>query len=319
MRRRSGRGAPDHRLHARLRRRLREHDGRPSISTSSPAPTTCAARRGDRRSRTSSSSWASAISRTATSRACPRASSSASRSAAPSIHDPQVLILDEPAANLDPRARIEFRTLIRELAADGKTILLSSHILTELAEMCDVVAVIEKGRILATGTVQDDPRAACASGGSCRCGSPAPYDGVERFLLEQPGVSNVHEAGGRAAVRVRRRRRRAGVAGRAAWSAPGFRCSSSAPTAPGSRICSSRSPKDACNEPAAGAPRPARATRAIGSARSSSRKCASWCAGASSTIRSAPACWSGLAVAFFGAADALTRQRHVGQRGRSPR
>ena len=53
------------------------------------------------------------------------------------IHDPQLLILDEPAANLDPRARIEFRSLIKELAADGKTILLSSHILTELSEMCD--------------------------------------------------------------------------------------------------------------------------------------------------------------------------------------
>src|SRR5215208_1013384 len=71
------------------------------------------------------------------------------------IHDPQLLILDEPAANLDPRARIEFRTLIRELAADGKTVLLSSHILTELSEVCDAVAVIEKGRILATGTVQE--------------------------------------------------------------------------------------------------------------------------------------------------------------------
>ena len=65
------------------------------------------------------------------------------------IHNPQLLILDEPAANLDPRARIEFRNSIRELAADGKTILLSSHILTELAEMCDGVAVIEKGKILA--------------------------------------------------------------------------------------------------------------------------------------------------------------------------
>src|SRR5204862_2137768 len=71
------------------------------------------------------------------------------------IHNPQFLILDEPAANLDPRARIEFRTLIRELAADGKTVLLSSHILTELSEICDEVAVIEKGRLLATGTVQD--------------------------------------------------------------------------------------------------------------------------------------------------------------------
>jgi ABC-2 type transport system ATP-binding protein len=112
------------------------------------------------------------------------------------VHDPQLLILDEPAANLDPRARIEFRTLIRELAADGKTIVLSSHILTELAEMCDVVAVIEKGKILATGTVQDIlqgvRRRRMLSVRLARSD-----DGVERFLLEQPGVVNVHEAGGR--------------------------------------------------------------------------------------------------------------------------
>jgi ABC-2 type transport system ATP-binding protein len=112
------------------------------------------------------------------------------------VHDPQVLILDEPAANLDPRARIEFRTLIRELAADGKTILLSSHILTELAEMCDTVTVIEKGRILATGTVQDIlERVRHRRMLSVRVAGPA--GGVERFLFEQPGVSNVHEAGGR--------------------------------------------------------------------------------------------------------------------------
>ena len=117
------------------------------------------------------------------------------------VHDPQVLILDEPAANLDPRARIEFRTLIRELAADGKTILLSSHILTELAEMCDTVAVIEKGRILATGTVQDILEGVRRRRIlSVRLAGPAaalPHGGVERFLLEQPGVVNVHEAGGR--------------------------------------------------------------------------------------------------------------------------
>jgi ABC-2 type transport system ATP-binding protein len=112
------------------------------------------------------------------------------------IHDPQVLILDEPAANLDPRARIEFRTLIRELAADGKTILLSSHILTELAEICDVVTVIEHGRILATGTVQNMlERVRARRVLSVRLARPA--DGVERFLVEQPGVLNVHEAGGR--------------------------------------------------------------------------------------------------------------------------
>jgi ABC-2 type transport system ATP-binding protein len=111
------------------------------------------------------------------------------------IHNPQLLILDEPAANLDPRARIEFRSLIRELAADGKAILLSSHILTELTEMCDTVAVIEKGRLLATGTVQEileglRPRRLL----SLRVSRDA--DGAGRFLLEQPGVTHVHGGGG---------------------------------------------------------------------------------------------------------------------------
>ena len=71
------------------------------------------------------------------------------------IHDPSVLILDEPAAGLDPRARIELRKIIRTLASDGKTILISSHILTELAEMCDRVGIIEQGKLLATGTVDE--------------------------------------------------------------------------------------------------------------------------------------------------------------------
>jgi len=71
------------------------------------------------------------------------------------IHDPAVLVLDEPAAGLDPRARIELRELIRALAADGKAILISSHILTELAEICDVVGILERGRLLAVGTVEE--------------------------------------------------------------------------------------------------------------------------------------------------------------------
>lgn len=70
------------------------------------------------------------------------------------IHDPSVLILDEPANGLDPRARIELREMIRQLAAEGKTILVSSHILTELAEMCDQVGIIERGRLLAVGSVE---------------------------------------------------------------------------------------------------------------------------------------------------------------------
>jgi ABC-2 type transport system ATP-binding protein len=68
-------------------------------------------------------------------------------------------VLDEPAAGLDPRARIELRIMIRELAADGKTILISSHILTELAEMCDQVGIIEQGRLLAVGRVEEIQRA----------------------------------------------------------------------------------------------------------------------------------------------------------------
>ncbi len=71
------------------------------------------------------------------------------------IHNPGVMVLDEPAAGLDPRARIELREMIRELAADGKAILISSHILTELAEMCDTVGIIERGRLLAVGSVDE--------------------------------------------------------------------------------------------------------------------------------------------------------------------
>lgn len=74
------------------------------------------------------------------------------------IHDPSVLILDEPAAGLDPRARIELRQMIGDLSDRGKTLLVSSHILTELAEMCHSVAIIEQGRLLATGSVEEIQR-----------------------------------------------------------------------------------------------------------------------------------------------------------------
>src|ERR687885_1387607 len=69
-------------------------------------------------------------------------------------HDPKLLILDEPASGLDPRARIELRELLKELRALGKTIMISSHILTELAEMCTHIAIIERGRLLASGDVE---------------------------------------------------------------------------------------------------------------------------------------------------------------------
>ncbi|MEM7232945.1 MAG: ABC transporter ATP-binding protein [Planctomycetota bacterium] len=71
------------------------------------------------------------------------------------IHDPEVLILDEPASALDPRARIEFRELLRELRSMGKTIFLSSHNLIELSELCDHVAILEAGKLVASGAVDE--------------------------------------------------------------------------------------------------------------------------------------------------------------------
>ncbi len=71
------------------------------------------------------------------------------------LHDPQVLLLDEPASGLDPRARIEIRTLLKELRALGKTIMVSSHILPELADICNKVGIIERGELLVNSDVAD--------------------------------------------------------------------------------------------------------------------------------------------------------------------
>jgi ABC-2 type transport system ATP-binding protein len=106
------------------------------------------------------------------------------------IHDPSVLILDEPANGLDPRARIELREMIRQLAADGKSILVSSHILTELAEMCDQVGIIERGRLLAVGSVAEIERQqtphrtvkVCVLGGA---------GGLAVWLGQRPDVSQI--------------------------------------------------------------------------------------------------------------------------------
>jgi ABC-2 type transport system ATP-binding protein len=71
------------------------------------------------------------------------------------VHDPKLLILDEPASGLDPRARIELRELLKELRSMGKTIMISSHILAELAEMCTHIGIIEAGKLLASGKVDE--------------------------------------------------------------------------------------------------------------------------------------------------------------------
>jgi ABC-2 type transport system ATP-binding protein len=74
------------------------------------------------------------------------------------VHDPQVLLLDEPASGLDPRARVELRELLRELRSLGKTIVISSHILPELEELCTAVAIVDHGQVLAQGRVTDIER-----------------------------------------------------------------------------------------------------------------------------------------------------------------
>jgi ABC-2 type transport system ATP-binding protein len=70
------------------------------------------------------------------------------------IHDPDVLLLDEPASGLDPRARVEFRELLRTLQGMGKTVVISSHILLELAEMCSDIAIIRAGQLVMAGSVE---------------------------------------------------------------------------------------------------------------------------------------------------------------------
>jgi ABC-2 type transport system ATP-binding protein len=74
------------------------------------------------------------------------------------LHDPKVLIMDEPASDLDPRARIEIRDLLLELRDMGKTIFLSSHILTELADVCTSVAILERGQLVVSGPIHDIAR-----------------------------------------------------------------------------------------------------------------------------------------------------------------
>ncbi|MGV3622820.1 MAG: ABC transporter ATP-binding protein [Archangium sp.] len=117
------------------------------------------------------------------------------------LHDPRLLILDEPADGLDPRARIELRELLRALASQGKAVLISSHILTELSEICDTCAIIEQGKLLATGTVQDvlSRTSNAAAFSEVELSLFVPSTGsleeaaqkTERLLLEQPLVTNV--------------------------------------------------------------------------------------------------------------------------------
>ena len=110
------------------------------------------------------------------------------------IHDPKVLILDEPASGLDPRARIEIRELLRELKRMGKTIMISSHILSELEEICDHVGIIEHGRMVFSGTLEEIlPRLGIQS--KVRVKVADSQDKAVELLTALPQISQVRISG----------------------------------------------------------------------------------------------------------------------------
>lgn len=111
------------------------------------------------------------------------------------VHDPQVLLLDEPASGLDPRARVEMRELLRELHKMGKTIVLSSHILTELAELCDSIGIIEKGHLVASGSL-DDIRHQVVETRTLRLRVLSDRDQAETLLKDQPGIGQIYPTDG---------------------------------------------------------------------------------------------------------------------------
>lgn len=110
------------------------------------------------------------------------------------IHDPKVLLLDEPASGLDPRARIEIKELLKTLKDMGKTILISSHILSELGDMCNKIGIIEHGKLLTAGDYKEilgnirqerEIRLVVIDDG----------DLAEKILAETPGIFNVDRSG----------------------------------------------------------------------------------------------------------------------------
>ena len=107
------------------------------------------------------------------------------------LHDPKVLLLDEPASGLDPRARIEIRELLKELHRMGKTILISSHILPELADLCTTIGILEQGEMIYQGSVAEALRRARV-GSVVHVVTPDDHERARQVLEKLPGVAEVH-------------------------------------------------------------------------------------------------------------------------------
>lgn len=110
------------------------------------------------------------------------------------IHDPAVLLLDEPASGLDPRARIEFKELLLELKDMGKTILISSHILTELSAFCDEVGFIENGQLITSGSIKEILHH-WKSESKYQIEALEQHEKIQEFLKTQNGVEEVQLKG----------------------------------------------------------------------------------------------------------------------------
>ncbi len=108
------------------------------------------------------------------------------------IHDPKLLILDEPASGLDPRARVEMKEVLKQLQTMGKTIIISSHILPELAEMCTEVGIIDQGHIVVQGTVQEIMKQ-MTKVRKIQIHPLENMEGLLKILEEQPVVEDVVE------------------------------------------------------------------------------------------------------------------------------
>lgn len=109
------------------------------------------------------------------------------------IHDPGILVLDEPASGLDPRARVEIRELLLEIARLGKTIVFSSHILADVAELCSRVGIMENGKVVAVGTLEQlSERSVPHRLLQIAFLQPADQQNIQTVLLAEPGVSAVH-------------------------------------------------------------------------------------------------------------------------------
>jgi len=121
------------------------------------------------------------------------------------LHDPKVLILDEPASDLDPRARIEIRDLLLDLQSLGKTILLSSHILSELSDVCTSVGIIEQGRIVVAGPIGEiADRLADKRAADGMAAPPPGYPGAPAGAVGMPPPPGTHTpTTGRRGVKLR--------------------------------------------------------------------------------------------------------------------